>query len=276
MVKKCEVRAKQKCSGRKISGRKIGDTSTLSSCARSVLVFLPDITARAFYFARTSHSLTSTCALGILRSFDVLTTRAQRDGLSMIPFAEIRDRLTVRLPRPDTSQIAGEPFHQAAVVLILRDSPRDTELLLIQRAENPRDVWSGHLALPGGRASGSDSSLLSTAAREVDEEVGIQLSHSNHFLGQLTRLSPSNPQLPLITVTPFVAMAPDEFELRPSPEVGAAFWAPVTDLLNSGRSATKEILMAGGVHRWPAYPSERGPIWGITERIITEFLAHLD
>jgi hypothetical protein len=30
------------------------------------------------------------------------------------------------------------------------------------------------------------------------------------------------------------------------------------------------------INKWPAYPSEGGLIWGITERILTNFLSLLD
>ncbi|CAM9401160.1 unnamed protein product [Phaeothamnion confervicola] len=49
-----------------------------------------------------------------------------------------------------------------------------TQLLLIQRAHNPRDLWSGHLALPGGRQEPGESDLQ-TVVRECREEVGLKL-----------------------------------------------------------------------------------------------------
>jgi hypothetical protein len=36
------------------------------------------------------------------------------------------------------------------------------------------------------------------------------------------------------------------------------------------------MVVAGAEREWPAYPSAHGPIWGLTERILTEFLALLD
>jgi hypothetical protein len=32
----------------------------------------------------------------------------------------------------------------------------------------------------------------------------------------------------------------------------------------------------GVIAKWPAYPSEGGLIWGMTERILTNFLSLLD
>ena len=61
---------------------------------------------------------------------------------------------------------------RASVAAILREGPeRRAELLLIRRAEHPRDPWSGHMAFPGGRRDEGDRDLLHTAVREGREEV---------------------------------------------------------------------------------------------------------
>ncbi len=84
-------------------------------------------------------------------------------------------------------------------------------------------------------------------------------------------------------MTPFVFVAPQEYhatagskEFLLSGEVAAAFWVPVDELKRGGRSAVFRMVFAGVEREWPAYPSQHGPIWGITERILTEFLSLLD
>ena len=84
-------------------------------------------------------------------------------------------------------------------------------------------------------------------------------------------------------MTPFVAVAPRSIradggveELSLSGEVAAAFWVPVDELKRGGRSAVFRMVFAGVEREWPAYPSEHGLIWGITERILTEFLAVIE
>jgi 8-oxo-dGTP pyrophosphatase MutT (NUDIX family) len=194
----------------------------------------------------------------------------------MNDFEIIRQQLSCCLPSLENLKIEPERVPQAAVSLILRSQDERAELLIIQRAENPRDRWSGHLALPGGRADKSDTDLLATAARETYEEVGIDLLAGGRFVGRLGTLSPNNPRLPRIEITPLVAFAPPECLLRLSYEVSAAFWVPVGELKRQGRASVFKLMIEGAEHQWPAYPSERGPIWGITERILTEFLALLD
>src|SRR3954462_15817082 len=74
--------------------------------------------------------------------------------------------------QPHFDPIGTDP--QAAVALI-RTAGRDPEYLLLRRATNPDDPWSGHFALPGGRWESGDKDLLETCIRETREECGIIL-----------------------------------------------------------------------------------------------------
>lgn len=165
---------------------------------------------------------------------------------------------------------------QAAVSLILRLNMGQPELLIIKRAERAGDPWSGHLALPGGRASLSDSDLLATATRETWEEIGIDLAREGRFLGRLPLIDTNNPRLPELEITPFVAVAPPVINLRPNHEVAAAYWCPIDPLKREGTSIEFKFSYGDVILTRPAYPSEGGPIWGITERILTSFLSCVD
>ena len=60
---------------------------------------------------------------------------------------------------------------------------------------------------------------------------------------------------------------------RSSPAPDSALAAAVI----VARVAAADLMTFAGVEReWPAYPSEHGMIWGITERILTEFLSLVD
>jgi 8-oxo-dGTP pyrophosphatase MutT (NUDIX family) len=172
---------------------------------------------------------------------------------------------------------------EAAVALILREHAGAGELLIIKRAEREGDHWSGNLALPGGRRQLEDKDLLATAVRETREEVGIDLLEGGSVLGRLETITTRNPLIPRVQVTPFVAIAPREFHalsveegaapLQLNDEVAAAFWVPVHLLVERGRSEVFRLVFAGQERTWPAYPTEHGPIWGMTEGMLTEFLA---
>jgi len=194
----------------------------------------------------------------------------------MTNFEMIRRQLEGRLAAPRHILVEPERVPQAAVSLILRDAQGSAQALIIKRAERPGDHWSGHLALPGGRAQVEDADLIATAARETYEEVGIDLFDGGGFIGQLEILLPTNPRLPRLEIAPFVAVAPPEFTLKLNGEVARAFWISIADLKHEGRSSSFSMPLDGVINKWPAYPSEGGPIWGITERILTNFLSLLD
>jgi 8-oxo-dGTP pyrophosphatase MutT (NUDIX family) len=63
----------------------------------------------------------------------------------------------------------------------------ELEVLYIKRAQNPRDLWSGHMAFPGGRQDAkADRSHQDTAERETFEEIGINLASEDFcLLGRL-------------------------------------------------------------------------------------------
>ena len=191
-------------------------------------------------------------------------------------FEMIRRQLDQRLMTPRRMPIERDRVPQAAVSLILREAQGSAQALIIKRAERPGDHWSGHLALPGGRAQVEDRDLIATAARETYEEVGIDLLDGGEFIGQLEILTPTNARLPRLEITPFVAIAPPEFTMKLNGEVSRAFWISVADMKREGRSSFFSTPLDGVVNKWPAYPSEGGPIWGITERILTNFLSLLD
>jgi 8-oxo-dGTP pyrophosphatase MutT (NUDIX family) len=195
-------------------------------------------------------------------------------------YIKVRHRLTSRLPTLDRLPIEPDRIPQAAVTLLIRELADDDELLIIRRAERNGDPWSGHLALPGGRADRGDLDLLATAARETLEEVGVDLlgptSSRERFIGRLPSLSPVSPGIPPIEITPLVAIAPPSAQLIINEEVRETWWLSINQLLREGRSC--EHRMRHGDHnlKWPAYPSPGGPIWGITERILTHFLLLLN
>lgn len=194
----------------------------------------------------------------------------------MSEYERLIERLESRLPPPAPQETVISAALQAAVALILGEIGGRAQMLVIKRAEDPRDHWSGHLALPGGRRDPDDVDLIDTAVREVCEEVGIVLSRERSMIGCLNPLAPNNPRLPPIVITPFVALAPEDLMLNLSAEVDAAFWISPFDLRSAGRSASVTYEFDGRKYKWPAYATERGPIWGITERILTDFLQHLD
>jgi 8-oxo-dGTP pyrophosphatase MutT (NUDIX family) len=161
----------------------------------------------------------------------------------------------------------------AAVAIILAPDP--DAILLIRRAERAGDPWSGHMALPGGRRDGQDHDLLTTAIRETSEEVGIELSVAA-VAGTLDDVVPRLPVLPPIAVRPFVFVLSARPGIRLNSEVTSASWVPVDHLLRPDTHHPVRLEITGQSRVVLAYELEDAMVWGMTERILSGLLEHLD
>jgi 8-oxo-dGTP pyrophosphatase MutT (NUDIX family) len=161
----------------------------------------------------------------------------------------------------------------AAVALVVRPALGDLELLLIRRAERERDPWSGHMAFPGGRADVTDATLQATAMRETLEEVGIDLGRAGRYLGALDTLHP-RAGAPRIVVSPFAFAVEHRTIAIPNAEVDSAFWIPLAELATmTARTEYQHHLANGAALRVPALRYRDHVIWGLTYRILTQFVA---
>lgn len=170
---------------------------------------------------------------------------------------------------------------EAAVALVLRGQRDDLEVLLIKRARNPRDPWSGHMALPGGRRDTHDPSLLHTAMRETHEETGVVLSPVPGAglgpLGPLPRVAPSSGPLPKLRISPYVFGVPAGTDARAaSPEVARVHWTPLTLLRDPATRDDVEMALPSGLRVFPCLRVHDEVVWGLTYRILHDFLRRLD
>lgn len=170
---------------------------------------------------------------------------------------------------PERSVLRG----RASVALVVRPGDSDLELLLIKRATVTGDPWSGHMAFPGGRRELGDRSGLDTAVRETMEEVGVALGGVDALLGRLDDVQPRTSGPLSVVVSPYVFQAPTETLVRLNQEVALAVWVPVPELADP-RSATEHLhaLESGDTLRFPAIAYQDHVIWGITHRVIAQFL----
>ena len=177
--------------------------------------------------------------------------------------------------KPGTQLALDDPMRRAAVALIIRDVADGPTVLMIQRATFAGDPWSGQIALPGGRRETGDASLEATAIRETREETGVDLAAHGRILGRLDELQPSTPVLPAIAIAPYVALYAGDATLAPSDEVHDAFWVPMARLTDSANWSDVELEIRGARRTFPAFRHGEHIVWGLTERILSQFRARL-
>jgi 8-oxo-dGTP pyrophosphatase MutT (NUDIX family) len=157
--------------------------------------------------------------------------------------------------------IEPEGGRQASVALMLRERNLGLELLVIKRAENELDRWSGHMALPGGGREPGDESAYDTARRETLEEVGIDLDEGR-FLGRLDDMRSRTIRIVISVVAVAINAEPGPLDTS---EVVEAFWVPL-DLL-----VAEEVEIPGFPGIWPAFTyKDHYVIWGLTHRILKQ------
>lgn len=176
----------------------------------------------------------------------------------------IRENLTsnpVRRIKP------GDRIH-SSVAMLLKQGAEGVEILLIERASNANDFWSGHIALPGGKVEPEDSGPRQTAERETMEELGLELS-SVDFLGQLNDIVPGGLS---IVVSCFVYVLPKAPKLHPdAAEVADVFWFPLAKAEDPKRFTNVEYTRRGRSRTFPAikvHDDKEQPVWGITYRLL--------
>lgn len=161
----------------------------------------------------------------------------------------------------------GDRAH-AAVAMILKPGADGVEILLIERATNENDHWSGQIGFPGGRVDPADNSPQPAAERETLEEIGIDLASAG-FLGRLGEILPGGLS---IVVSCFV------YGLERSPhlilngeEVAQAFWLPMHEIENPARCITVKHAIGNRTKIFPALSIAEWapqPLWGLSFRLL--------
>jgi len=127
----------------------------------------------------------------------------------------------------------------------------------------------GQVAFPGGKHSPDDESLLVTALREADEEVGIRPEHVR-ILGSLDDVYTMATDF---VITPYVGLLPEGYRFEANPaEVSEVFTVPVDDLRNPDYHAVTDREWRGAT--FPVDVITAGPhvIWGATHSITTNLI----
>ncbi|MGB7292745.1 MAG: CoA pyrophosphatase [Thermodesulfobacteriota bacterium] len=162
---------------------------------------------------------------------------------------------------------------RAAVMVILKDGGPGYSVLFIKRTENEGDVFSGHMAFPGGKMRIADKDTLDTAIRETVEETGIDINKSGTVIGELDDFYPNNPKANHYVVTPYLSLLEEEVELKlDAAEVADSVWIPIQHLNNPRNQEVRILERKGRVSEDFVFYYSDYVIWGMTGRILHQFL----
>lgn len=156
---------------------------------------------------------------------------------------------------------------QSSVLVLLYPIEAKINLVLMLRPEY-QGVHSGQISFPGGKHEETDESLIYTALREAQEEIGID-PVKVQIIGQLTEMyiPPSN-----FMVTPIIGYQASKPNFTmDSKEVAKIIEIQLDDLLDEKNMQMKKMnLRLGFSLKVPCYYINGNIIWGATAMILSE------
>ena len=155
---------------------------------------------------------------------------------------------------------------EAAVLVPVFGWPEAPGLVFTERRQDLRR-HAGEISFPGGRQDQPDESLLHTALREAEEEIGLTPDE----VEVVGALPPIGTFVTNYKVHPFVGLIGDLRDFDPNPAEVETVLAFAFDELRDS-FAMRRLVRRGIPIRTPTYLVGEHLIWGATARILGELL----
>jgi 8-oxo-dGTP pyrophosphatase MutT (NUDIX family) len=163
-------------------------------------------------------------------------------------------------------EILGDDAREAAVLVPFLRKDDAWHILFIRRTSFEGDRHSGQVAFAGGKRDDGDESLLATALREAEEEVGIAPADIE-VLGHISH----HHTISEFQVCPYVATMPWPYPLKPDVvEVARIFTMPLCWLADESNYRIEQRHHPAAQRPWPLiyYDLFDGELlWGATARM---------
>ncbi|HEX78091.1 MAG TPA: CoA pyrophosphatase [Dehalococcoidia bacterium] len=158
---------------------------------------------------------------------------------------------------------------QAAVLVPVFDKGGEAHLLFTRRTHKVAH-HRGEISFPGGMQDEADRTLVETALREAQEEIGLNPGDVE-LLGQLDQQSTYTTGF---IISPFVARIPYPYPFQLDPcEIEELLEVPIGALRGRGIFRQEYRSFESGETRPVYFYTYRGhTIWGATARILKNFL----
>ncbi|WP_411572369.1 CoA pyrophosphatase [Vibrio sp. TH_r3] len=156
-----------------------------------------------------------------------------------------------------------ETLRPAAVLIGCVERANGLNIILTKRARHLRH-HPGQISFPGGKLEKTDTSLVHTAIRESEEEIGLQ-SDWIDIIGSLPPLMTFSKFM----VTPIIALIDHRYQTKiDRNEVETVFEVPASHLFDIRQLYSQIFQFKSYSHRVFAIPYKQHFIWGVTAQII--------
>lgn len=176
--------------------------------------------------------------------------------------ARLRDHCAAQPSEPFAfAADRGAPARPAAVLVPILDYGSHATILLTKRTSH-LSAHAGQVCFPGGMWEEADGSLLATALRECEEELGIPPARIRILGEGRGRVTGTG-----FGITPFIGHIDAPVDYTPDPfEVESAFELPLE--LAVSKASYREMRIESRVHDRLDY--EGHCIWGATAGILRD------
>ena len=194
-----------------------------------------------------------------------MQTEAVSDG--RLSRASIRAALRSAPPPLSASEAGLRP---AAVLFPIVE--RSTPSALFTRRTDDLPSHAGQICFPGGKYHTDDETLIRTALREVEEEIGLTADQVE-VAGFLDSHVTANTGFAILPVVGF--LSPD-YRLAVDPgEVAEVFEAPLAYILDPENQARRSLERGGVRREFYAIDYQGHTIWGATAAMIVNLSERL-
>lgn len=163
----------------------------------------------------------------------------------------------------------SSPYQKASVAIIVIKKRDDYYIVFTKRPDDMRE-HAGEISFPGGRVEEGDMSLLETAKRETEEEIGLSLEE-NEYLGRIDDLL----TISKYHVYPFVFLVDRDIHYHKSLEIAELIEIPLSHLLDSANCKKQDLMYKNEMRHLYWYHYKDYVVWGATGLMLNNFLSLL-
>jgi 8-oxo-dGTP pyrophosphatase MutT (NUDIX family) len=170
----------------------------------------------------------------------------------------VQQQIEKILREREKKKVSAENLKVSAVLIPLFYDQGQYHVLFTERSDEVNS-HKGQVCFPGGTQEPSDSSLLQTALREIEEEISLK-ANDVEILGEL---DDSVTLTSNYVISPFVAFIPHPYPFKADVrEIKGIFSVPLSFLMDEANFKQDSY----------AYEYEGHVIWGATARILRQFI----